>query len=206
MEDAEHISQQARRLEGLLSGKLAAYAKLSATREASVEHLEKLDSSAKEVESLLTQLTQVVGRMPDSNSYSLTRFQSVLSDFTQEYRLMTGTTRDARLELLSGTTLSDGGLRPRTEPLLREQKGLNRSITETDEVITIAQQARSALKKQKLTFSIAMDKLGNLTAKYPQINTVMQSIRRHRQRDMIVLACVIAACMCFTFFYVMARH
>lgn len=207
MEDAEQVSQQARRLESLLSGKLAAYAKLSATRETTVEHLERLDSSAKEVEALLSQLTQTVGRMPDSNSYSLTRYQSVLNDFEQEYRRLTkGATRDARLELLSGTTLSDGGLRPRTEPLLREQKGLHRSISETDQVITIAQQASSALKQQKMTLSNAMDKLGNLTTKFPQINSVLQSIRRHRQRDMIVLACVISGCMCFMFLYVVVRH
>lgn len=224
----QQIGQQARRLEGLLSSKLAAYAKLASNREgssissipasssssSSSEYLEKMDSAAKEVEALLAQLTQVVERMPNSNSYSLNRYQSVLSDFSQEYRLMRSSTRDARLELLSGANSSSDngggstnseGIRTRTEPLFREQKGLSRSLAGTDEVITIAQHASSALKKQKATFTRAMDKLSLLAAKYPQINGVMQSIRRHRQRDVIVMAIVIAGCMCFTFVYVLLR-
>jgi len=65
--------------------------------------------------------------------------------------------------------------------------------------------ARDSLSSQGSVFAGVRGKLGQLGATFPVVGQVMSRINVSKQRDMIVLACVIATCMFFTVVYVMSK-
>ena len=118
----------------------------------------------------------------------------------------------ARNELMSGARdRSRGGedgtdtMKGRTEQLLREERGLNHSIRMTDDVIASAVAARDSLLNQGQIFSGVSRKMKQLETIFPVVGKLMNNISCKHQRDMIVLACVIASCMIFTFLYIMSK-
>jgi Golgi SNAP receptor complex protein 1 len=100
---------------------------------------------------------------------------------------------------------ADQSLRPRTEQLLREGHSLHQSLKMTDDALDSVIQARESLGNQRVTMMGVTGKLKNLGAKFPVIGQLMNRISCKHQRDMIVLASVIAVCMIFTFLYVMSK-
>jgi Golgi SNAP receptor complex protein 1 len=96
---------------------------------------------------------------------------------------------------------ASSGMRPRAEILLREKNALHSSLQLTDDTIEQALNARNRLNNQTTMFGQISGKIKDVGGRFPQVNNLITRIQRSKQRDMLVMACVIASCMCFTIFY-----
>jgi hypothetical protein len=65
--------------------------------------------------------------------------------------------------------------------------------------------ARESLFSQGSVFAGVRGKLTTLGTTFPVVGKLMSRINVSKQRDMIVLACVIATCMFFTFIYILYK-
>jgi len=65
---------------------------------------------------------------------------------------------------------------------------------------------RSSLAESNSRFGAIESKIETLIEKYPIINNLISRIRAYENRDAMVMACVIASCMFFTFFYLVTKH
>lgn len=64
-----------------------------------------------------------------------------------------------------------------------------------------AQAVSSGLGQQRAVFEGLGGKLAALGAKFPVVNTLMNAIRRRKNRDNLVLAAVVAGCTLFILLY-----
>ena len=99
----------------------------------------------------------------------------------------------------------NNSLRPRTEVLLREKDKLHSSIRVTDDLIQQAAEAKENLHMQAATFQLIQNKIKLLVQRFPVVNRLMGKISTTKQKDMIVMACVIASLLIFTVFYVLNK-
>ena len=93
----------------------------------------------------------------------------------------------------------------RSDQLLREKTGLHASLRLTDELIQQASEGKDALLSQSSMFVGMRGRLGGIRAQYPVVNALMGRIERQRKKDVIVIAAVIATCICFTFIYIINK-
>ncbi|KXZ44881.1 hypothetical protein GPECTOR_61g834 [Gonium pectorale] len=197
---------QARRLEGELDVKLAAFTKLCSSFEASYK-LNTADNAAlgadqlaqtkaAEVEDLLQRLSDIndemaaiVGGSSDARSHTLARHRDILQEFTQEFRKVNATLGAAldRVKLLAGAGDST---------LLGVQ---------VDDLLSQASNVSGNLMQQRRVFEGIGDKLLAVGARFPVVNGLLNAIRRKKSKDTLVLSGVIAACVLFTIIYVMAK-
>lgn len=172
-----------------------------------------LQSKSAEIEKLLSRLSDVNDSMrstlsgtADSRSHTLARHRDILHDFTQEFRRLSsimGAARD-RIDLLgnggggAGNPLavqSSQGL------LLRERGMLSSANAALDDVMGTATAVNSGLGQQRQLLEGIGGKLMSLGAKFPVVNSLMNAIRRRKNRDNVILAAVVAACTLFVLIY-----
>lgn len=133
------------------------------------------------------------------------RYRSVLQEHQNLFKNLSSNISSylQRMELLSGGRRrydSEGADRS-TDLLLREQSSLNYSVKASDEVIGQAHSTLEEMKKMRSAFSSSKNKAIQLVSGSPIINSLINRIKRTKQRDTIVLAITIAVCMIFTFIY-----
>eukprot|EP00808_Paulinella_micropora_P031709 g34132.t1 len=221
---ADDFKSKARRLESTLNSKLSTYSSLpDEIRRLSKPSTErkKTDDAAnntaslartlkKEIEEVLAQLSSLLERMeasPDASNlqFMLQRYHSILNQGRDEfYRTQTVLSQELqRLELFEGADLNgSSSLRPRTETLLREKKGVEDSIRATDEAIAIAIEAKSQIVSQGNTFSSITEHITNINQTFPRVGGLINSITRYKNRDMLVMATVMSLCFFFTIWYI----
>lgn len=204
------------------SASTAAGSSIAAAASSGSSPLQQYESISTDLSELLRSLADVndgLSRLladhPDqlgtqSNQYVAQKSRQAWSDATGEFRRTKQNIQAAlaRNELMGGAGRGgrDGhSLRPRTEQLLREGHSLHQSLKLTDDALDSVIQARESLGNQRLTLMGVTGKLKSLSAKFPVIGQLMNRISCKHQRDMIVLASVIAVCMIFTFVYVMSK-
>jgi len=220
----EDLRKEARKLEGELDVKLAAYAKLCAGFEANYK-LKTSDSSAlgadqlaqtkaAEIEDLLQRLSDVndemsslIGGIGDSRSHTLARHRDILQEFTQEFRRLNSTLGAARdrVQLMAGSSEGHIGLTmggSSTGALLRERATISSSTSAVDEILSQAQSVTTSLLDQRRVFDNVTDKLLQVGSRFPVVNSLLNAIRRKKSKDTLVLSAVIAACVLFTILYV----
>ncbi|KAG2492387.1 hypothetical protein HYH03_009334 [Edaphochlamys debaryana] len=223
----EDLRKEARRLEGELDVKLAAFTKLCSSFEASYK-LNSSDSSAlgadqlaqtkaAEVEDLLQRLSDIndemaaiVGGSSDSRSHTLARHRDILQEFTQEFRKVNATLGAAldRVKLLAGASdspLLSVQVQSSSGALLRERGTIQNSANMVDDLINQASNVSTNLVSQRRVFEGVMDKLVQVGSRFPVVNGLLNAIRRKKSKDTLVLSGVIAACVLFTVIYVMAK-
>jgi phage-related minor tail protein len=93
-----------------------------------------------------------------------------------------------------------------TQALLREESHLKSSISVVDESIDMASNSYASLVRQREILGFGLHKLTMLGEKFPQIGQVMGRISRYKQRDMIVIAIVIAVCLFMIFLYMINKR
>lgn len=220
------VAMQARQLEGEIDVKIAAFAKLCSNLEYGYSKGETglasdrmLHMKKTEVEELLKRLTDVTGRMAevlgsatDNRSHTLARHRDILYDYSQEYRRLANVANAAkdRAELLDSgagngiskermdnTLMGEGS----TEMLMRERGTIDRSNFALDGVIGQAQQVATSLTQQRQIFDSVNAKVGSLAARYPVVNSLLNAIRRRKNRDSVILASVIALCVLLILIY-----
>ncbi|PNW82487.1 hypothetical protein CHLRE_06g280900v5 [Chlamydomonas reinhardtii] len=223
----EDLRKEARRLEGELDVKLAAFTKLCSSFEASYK-LNTADNSlgadqqlaqtkAAEVEDLLQRLSDIndemaaiVGGSTDSRSHTLARHRDILQEFTQEFRKVNSTLGAAldRVKLLAGASDSPHlsvNVQNSSGALLRERGAIQNSANMVDDILSQAANVSGNLLGQRRVFEGALDKLVQVGSRFPVVNGLLNAIRRKKSKDTLVLAGVIAACVLFTILYVMAK-
>lgn len=223
----EDLRKEARRLEGEIDVKLAAFTKLCSSFEASYK-LNSADNSlgadqlsqtkAAELEDLLQRLSDVndemggvVGGSSDARSHTLARHRDILQEYSQEFRKVNSTLSAARdrLKLLAGSSLESPLLsvqvQSSTGALLRERGSVQNSTNMVDDLLAQAGGVHSNLMQQRRLFDNIGDKLMAVGARFPVVNGLMNAIRRKKSKDTLVLSGVIAACVVFTVIYVLAK-
>lgn len=182
------------------------------------------DAQCAEVEGKLAQLRDVNdamgGVLSGGNSprgHVLGRHRDILRELTTEFRRVRGTRSSARDQLLGGRGVGSvhgggmdmhhGGLSAAEEAaaLLGDRASLQGSTANVDAIIGQARNVANALNEQRGTFSAISGKLQGLTSAFPAIHNVVNSIRRKRSRDTIVLACVVCTCTLFVVGYWLAK-
>ena len=154
------------------------------------------------------------GGASETNAYTVQRYRAILHDYNSEFRktreVITSARQRAELLLASASSLgsssgssSASSLRPRTEQLLREKGSLHNSLRVTDELLSTAAASHSNLMQQSSTlFHTIRGKVSGLRARHPAVSSLIGRIERQRRKDVIVMASVIAACICFTTLYI----
>ncbi|CEP03462.1 Golgi SNAP receptor complex member 1 [Plasmodiophora brassicae] len=132
------------------------------------------------------------------------RYREIHRDYLHEFNRTRAALQASieRAELFSGDMGRAGRARPEAEMLLGEQKSLHSSIDMVDELIGRADATREGLVKQRAIYTTTAANLDQIAQRFPLIRDAMIRIRRYKQRDMIVLAVVIATCILFTLWYV----
>jgi len=151
------------------------------------------------------------GLATEANQYLLSKARQTLQENTLEFRRTKQNITAAltRQELMAGAAErraeTSSTERGRTEQLLREGRSLQHSLERTDDVMAQAAAARESLLSQGRVFAGVRGKLTTLGTTFPVVGKLMSRINVSKQRDMIVLACVIATCMFFTLIYILSK-
>jgi len=222
----EDLRKEARKLEGELDVKLAAYAKLCSGFEANYKSKPEgsglgtdqlAQNKASEIEALLHRLSDVndemggvIGGTGDARSHTLARHRDILQEFTQEFRRLDsslGAARD-RAELLGGGSESLPLLSVQVQSsgaLLRERATVQTSTNYVDDMLAQAQSVSKGLLEQRRGFESVQDKLATVGERFPVVNGLLNAIRRKKSKDTLILAGVISACVLFTIIYVISK-
>lgn len=143
-------------------------------------------------------LKQPSGPISASLAHSHQRFKAIIQNAEKEFIRARQSLR--RTELFSRNSQSEKQS-SEVELLLRENNSLTRSIDMTDQSLAAVSDASRALREQHGTLRGSHGKLGTFAAYFPRIDMTLKSIKYYRIRDNLILALVIASCMCFMVFY-----
>eukprot|EP00235_Prasinoderma_singulare_P009805 CAMPEP_0119177158 /NCGR_PEP_ID=MMETSP1315-20130426/47895_1 /TAXON_ID=676789 /ORGANISM="Prasinoderma singularis, Strain RCC927" /LENGTH=286 /DNA_ID=CAMNT_0007171299 /DNA_START=150 /DNA_END=1010 /DNA_ORIENTATION=- len=222
----EGLRKDARKLEGELDMRLAAYSKLGARGSKDVSEA-SANAAEAEIESLLSRLGHVNDRMASAgarggagaaSAHTLARHRDILQEFSQEFRRVRSAVAAAseHARLLAGahkrndsfgaagggSGLSQSQIH---QQLLRERSGLQSATNAADEVIGQAQSQAQALAQQRALLIDIDSKVGTVGGKMPVLGSIMQSIRRKKSRDQLILSAVVAVCILFTLIYMWSK-
>lgn len=85
--------------------------------------------------------------------------------------------------------------------LLRERGLVASSHAALEGVLHSAHSVASGLTAQRETFDGVAGKLSGVGAAFPVVNTLLNAIRRKKNKDNLVLGAVVAVCMLFILIY-----
>ena len=88
------------------------------------------------------------------------------------------------------------------DSLLNERRAVDSSRSMTSSIIEQAMATRNALANQRRQFTSSHGKVATLGNSFAGINALVEQIRRKKMRNNTILALVIAACICFTLWWV----
>jgi golgi SNAP receptor complex member 1 len=145
-----------------------------------------------------------------SASLLVKRYREILFDLSGDFeksrqahlrkveraRLLEG----ARTSLDSGSNGRDGA-DPGMDHLMRERNHIGNSMNAASAVISQATEIHSDLRNQGLSLGRVQSSMGRIAGNIPGINTLVESIRRRRSRDDMIVAGAIATCILFTLWY-----
>eukprot|EP00239_Pterosperma_sp_CCMP1384_P004072 CAMPEP_0197849806 /NCGR_PEP_ID=MMETSP1438-20131217/13277_1 /TAXON_ID=1461541 /ORGANISM="Pterosperma sp., Strain CCMP1384" /LENGTH=239 /DNA_ID=CAMNT_0043462651 /DNA_START=253 /DNA_END=972 /DNA_ORIENTATION=+ len=228
----EDLRKEARKIEGEVDVKLAAFSKLGSQGVAgessqlmAAENGEQqiVATKSAEIEKFLQRLGDINDAMSsavsgggDARSHTLARHRDILHEFTQEFRrirstITAGRERDALLggnftDSLNGDFFGgQSGNGSNGAAMLRERNAINSSNMKLDDVIGQAQATMSALTSQRSLFEDMGGKLNQVSSKFPVVNGIMNAIRRKRSKDSMILSAVIAGCTLFLIIYWLSK-
>mmetsp|Transcript_85711 Transcript_85711/g.188194 ORF Transcript_85711/g.188194 Transcript_85711/m.188194 type:complete len:241 (-) Transcript_85711:43-765(-) len=87
------------------------------------------------------------------------------------------------------------------EGLMNERRGLNTSISMTDDLLEQASATRDMLASQRRILTEAKSKLSGLEGILPGIGNVIGKISDKKNREQVVLSFTVACCLFFTIWY-----
>jgi Golgi SNAP receptor complex protein 1 len=88
-----------------------------------------------------------------------------------------------------------------TDTLLRERGSLQVSHKAMDSMLAQADETREALQRQRGSLMNSSTGLGAMAARFPSVQALIGAIQRRRTRDQRIIALLVAACICFTLWY-----
>ena len=227
LESWDELRREARRLEGEAEARIASLARSSTSSHSSSDESE-LQRVLERLESVISTMERSLPPNEPSKTHTLSHHKGALQDLKRELGRARSTRRDhspsERDELLGhqssrrSSSRRDSQLPTSTAPsiasatdgdaarLTREQSRLESASGTMEGVIDAASSTLSALTQQRATIERASSSGSSIGARLPGLRSVMSQIRQKRNKDTIVLACVIASCTLFLIIYIMSKH
>jgi Golgi SNAP receptor complex protein 1 len=133
----------------------------------------------------------------------LKRYCEIYNDYNNDYRKAEANVkaRQQQAELFAGSSATNSGLDENTEHLLRERNGLNNSVRESRGIVGVADGIFNELRNQRTSLLSSGNRATNIGAGMDGVNKVIDAIRRRKQKDNVILGCVLAACVLFVLWY-----
>lgn len=202
----DQLRREARKIENELDTKLAAFGKQCSryeygsaqSGETGLSVATNLTLTSTDIESLIERLTLIndqIGVLSKQgtevrNQHILARHRDILHDFTEEYKRLNSiaTSERNRADLL-GSSREFATQQPTSTQgvLLRERGTLDKTHSEIDNVVAQAYGVASSLGQQRQMFDGIDARLAMIGAKFPVMNSVMNAIRRKKNRDNLIL-------------------
>uniref|UniRef100_M4BFT0 Golgi SNAP receptor complex member 1 n=1 Tax=Hyaloperonospora arabidopsidis (strain Emoy2) TaxID=559515 RepID=M4BFT0_HYAAE len=218
----EELRSCARAAERTLEDKIAAYkvASRAQSRGVAVVYDEEnpIEETADErelavaIENALASLSDTIDEMNAVvNTTSLKvqdavlqRYRELYFDFNTEFRRSMSTLQEKRdAQKLFGNRSHNGHSDDiEMDSLLNERRAVDSSRSMTSSIIEQAMATRNALANQRRQFTSSHGKVATLGSSFAGINTLVEQIRRKKMRNNTILALVVAACVCFTLWWV----
>lgn len=154
---------------------------------------------------ITTKLQPAAERVGSPNATLLVkRYREILFDLSGDFEKarQAYVRKQERAKLMEGARTGNGDVNdPGMEHLLRERNHIGNSLNAAATVISQASEVRSDLKAQGLTLGRVQSTMGMISNNIPGLNTLVDKIRRKRNKDQVILAGVIASCILFTLWY-----
>eukprot|EP01087_Luapelamoeba_hula_P004136 TRINITY_DN14091_c0_g1_i1.p1 TRINITY_DN14091_c0_g1~~TRINITY_DN14091_c0_g1_i1.p1 ORF type:complete len:308 (-),score=56.60 TRINITY_DN14091_c0_g1_i1:27-950(-) len=171
-------------------------------------------AKAAKIEQLLSQLADINNNMArcqnsEKMPHILQHHRGKLEDYTQEFnkiRAHITSTKDTAELLISvrediSNYKQSSGLSSRTEHLLQQRSHTDNIGHVADDLMEQAAGTQAALSAQRDLLSGSISKLGLIGGTLPDINSLMNTIKRKKSRDWLILGFFISFCICFILFY-----
>ena len=171
-------------------------------------------SLSAEIAALLSDLSAVTRSMAEqarslppggAAALLLKRYREIHADYSSDFKRSCATLLAKRNshELMAGAanTNDGGGGDEATAHLLREREALSSSVASSASVISQAGEIFGELRAQRAGLTSSRSRVGQMASNVPGINGIIDGIRRRKQRDNVILGCVLAGCILFTLWY-----
>lgn len=137
------------------------------------------------------------------------RFRDIAADFRDSFRrAQEAHKRRSESAALFGWMQPDGAHtkeRSGLDHLMRERGSLMQSHTETDSVISIAQETQNALRRQRTALSASGARVVTFISRLPGVGSLVDQISSRRTRNDTVIGLVMGLCVCFALWYFLLR-
>lgn len=143
-----------------------------------------------------------------SQQHALQRHREVLLDYERDYRRSRTNVQQARdrAGLLGSVRVDIDSYKARygndTEALLAERSRLDNSHTMIDGTLDQAYATRADLSQQRSTLVDMTSRMTNTASQIPGLNNLIRLINRRRQRDRIIMGCVLGTCTVLLLMYI----
>jgi len=206
---SEEIRKEIKRLEQEIDHKLSTYSNLSErieqwTEEEMIGSTHK-DATAAEIEILLEKLAELNKDLNETNTSTsiLQHHRSRVEDYTQEFRRLKGNINKSweRAQLLNVGRKHDPQDRSSMEMLIRERGIIHSSQSMANDLVEHAKFAKEQLEDQQRLLAGSNSKLKGIGAQSTMMGNLLARIRLKKNRNTLIIASVIATCICFLLWY-----
>ncbi|KAF9290121.1 snare region anchored in the vesicle membrane C-terminus-domain-containing protein [Linnemannia elongata] len=178
--------------------------------EANIEELlEKLSRTVDAMSGHLDNQTQTNGQAPLSMTHLLQKHRDILHDYTKEYRKTRQNVRAARdhAQLLTSvrddiSSFKNGGMSA-SDYLLNERSRIDGSHSLADSALEQAYATRDDLDRQRSTLLSVNQRINNVATQLPSVGQLIGKIQSRKNRDNVILSCVIGSCVVGVLYFVM---
>lgn len=137
------------------------------------------------------------------------RYREILFDCSADFKKTSAgvARRREAMELFRGADTSgnggegEDGRDPAMEHLLRERNAIENSRRAAESVLGQAEEVRSDLRGQGQSLRGVQGTMANIAGNVPGLNKLIDSIRKKRNKDDMIVSGVIAGCILFTLWY-----
>ncbi|KAF9438950.1 hypothetical protein BGZ76_002613 [Entomortierella beljakovae] len=183
--------------------------------EANIEDLlEKLSRLVDAMSAHIDTQAQLNSQAPLTMVHLLQKHRDILHDYTREYRKTRQNVRAARdhAQLLSSvrddiSVFKNGGPSGNgmsaSDHLLNERDRIDGSHRLADSALEQAFAAQEDLKRQGSTLMSVNQKINNVAAQLPSVGQLIGKIQSRKNRDNVILSCVIGSCVVGVLYLVM---
>ncbi|KAG0308659.1 hypothetical protein BGZ97_013307 [Linnemannia gamsii] len=178
--------------------------------EANIEELlEKLSRTVDAMSGHLDSQTQTNGQAPLSMTHLLQKHRDILHDYTKEYRKTRQNVRAARdhAQLLTSvrddiSSFKNGGMSA-SDYLLNERSRIDGSHNLADSALEQAYATRDDLDRQRSILLSVNQRINNVATQLPSVGQLIGKIQSRKNRDNVILSCVIGSCVVGVLYFVM---
>ncbi|KAF9982957.1 hypothetical protein BGZ75_005575 [Mortierella antarctica] len=176
--------------------------------------LEKLNRLVDAMSGQLDAQTQTNSQAPLSMVHLLQKHRDILHDYTKEYRKTRQNVRSARdhAQLLSSvwddiSTYKNGGVSgsgmSASDHLLNERSRIDGSHLLADSALEQAYATKDDLDRQRSTLLSVNQRINNVATQLPSVGQLIGKIQSRKNRDNVILSCVIGSCVVGVLYFVM---